>query len=88
MILKLLTKFYNICTIGHSLKHISSPIYCRHTVSAKMGGSQQRIFFIMNIQYGWLLQLFIIILCLKTVITFYFLILTKQACDRSLFFFN
>ena len=37
MILKLLTKFYNICTIGHFPLHISSPIYCRHTVSAKMG---------------------------------------------------
>ena len=46
MILKLLTKFYNICTIGHSPTHISSPIYCRHTVSANMGGSPQRIFYI------------------------------------------
>ena len=26
------------------------------------------------------------LLCLKTVITYYFLILTKQACDRFLFF--
>ena len=34
VILKLLTKFYNICTIGHSPTRISSPIYCRHTVSA------------------------------------------------------
>ena len=86
MILKLLTKFYNTCTIGHSPTHISSLIYYRHTVSAKMGGSPQRIFFILNIQYGWLLKLFIRILCLKTVITFYLLILTKQAFDRSLVF--
>ena len=38
-------KFYNICTIDHSPTHISSPLYCRHTVSAKMGGSPQRIVF-------------------------------------------
>ena len=74
MILKLLTKFYNICTIGHSPTRISSPIYCRHTVSAKMGGSPQRIFFYMEHTIWMALKAFHknTLLCLKTVITYYF----------------
>ena len=66
-----------------STTHISSPLYCRHTVSAKMRGSPQRIFYIEHtiwmshtaIRKNTLLED-----CDKIL----FLVLTKPACDRSL----